>query len=113
MATVLGRLLDRTPFLVNHEAVEYDDELSGASYSAAHYKKAEPAEHAMLLRHLKLVKGTAEADRAVHEYEQSYAPDLRWAAGIRDPRLPPNLFKRPEEHPHTVEQRRLAREVGV
>ena len=104
--------LDRTPFLVEHEAVELVKENEGVDYSKAHYDHAEPAEHAALLKALNLKAGTPEADKAIEAYEASYKQDLVKAGQVKNPQVPPNLNIKPEEHPHNAEQRRLLAEVN-
>lgn len=103
--------LDRTPLLVEHEAVEAAKEKQGVNYSKAHYDHAEPAEHALLLKTLKLKAGTDEANKAIEAYEQSYKQDLVDAAKTKNPAIPPDLLEKPYEHPHNVEQRKLLAEV--
>lgn len=103
--------LDRTPFLVEHEAVEAHAEQRGQNYSQSHFDHAEPAEHKMLLDHLGLKDGTPEADKAIEAYEQSYKQDLKDAAAKKNPNVPPDLITKPYDHPHTQEQRRMQADV--
>ena len=103
--------LDRTPFLVEHEAVEAHAEKNGQNYSQSHYGHAEPAEHKMLLDHLGLKEGTPEADKAIEAYEQSYKQDLKDAAAKKNPQVPPDLIVKPYEHPHSEKARIMAADV--
>lgn len=104
--------LDRTPFLVEHEAVERDAEQNGQNYSQSHYDHAEPAEHAALLTHLGLKEGTPEANKAIEAYEASYKDDLKAAASKKNPNVPPDLITKPYEHPHSIAQRKMLDEVN-
>lgn len=103
--------LDRTPMLVEHEAVEARKEKEGLDYSKSHYDHAEPAEHKVLLDKLGLKAGTPKADKAIEAYEKSYKSDLVDAAQKKETNPPPDLIEKPYEHPHNVEQRRLLAEV--
>lgn len=105
--------LDRTPFLVEHEAVEAKAEKDGQNYSQSHYDHAEPAEHKMLLEHLGLKEGTPEADKAIEAYEASYKDDLKAAAAKKNPQVPPDLITKPYDHAHTEAQRRMMDEVDA
>lgn len=103
--------LDRTPFLVEHEAVEAKAEKDGQNYSQSHYDHAEPAEHKMLLEHLGLKEGSPEANKAIEAYEASYKDDLKAAAAKKNPNVPPDLIVKPYSHPHTAEQRAMFEKV--
>lgn len=105
--------LDRTPFLVEHAAVEAKAEKDGQNYSQSHYDHAEPAEHKMLLEHLGLKEGTPQADKAIEAYEASYKDDLKAAAAKKNPQVPPDLITKPYDHAHTEAQRRMMDEVDA
>lgn len=103
--------MDRTPYVVEHEAVEADAEEDRLSYREAHYKRAEPAEHKRLLKDCKIPSGTPQAAQLIRWYERSYHQDIKDAAGKKNPDVPPNLIEKPYDHPHSRRARRLLAEV--
>lgn len=103
IARIGGKLIDRTPFVAEHEKVEADLESSGMEYMEAH-RIAMKAEN-------RLVKA-AGIDPV--EYEASYAADLRNVArksiaGPGEP--PPDVIQKPYEHPHNQQARDMLTEV--
>jgi uncharacterized protein len=115
LAKIYGRVLDRTPYLVEHEKVEGDVEAENKNYSVAHSDYAEPAEHARLLADYGVDAGTPEAAELINQYEESYHEEIIRAANSVDASvlLPPDLVQKPYEHPHSERQRRMLHDVEL
>lgn len=97
---IQGKAVDRTPFLLVHEMEEAKREQSGWPYLRAHVR-AEKLENEAVKR--------AGVDPAA--YEASWRPDIALAAKTKNPQLPPDIIKKPYEHPHQARARQASQKA--
>lgn len=96
-----GRPMQWKGTVALHEFVEKYLENLGYEYNHAH-NAATDAEHA----EVETMGFKAE------DYEKALEPLLREAAAKKDPQVRPDLEMKPEEHPHSKEERRIYQEVN-